>query len=374
MELNAGNERLKHRYFTYLREARQLGEHSIDQVAKALDRFEEHTRRRSFRELRIEQAISFKKRLATLNSKRGDRRLSKATVSTTLYALRDFVAWLAEQRGFRNRLRRTDADYFKPSRSDEAISRAPRQILVPTIEQIGGMLASMPTDSAVNRRNRTLVAFTIVTGARDDATASFRLKHLDLADRQLFQDAREVRTKFRKTFPTWFFPVGEVFVDVVADWKQELVKDHGFGPDDPLFPQTIVSFGTRGEVLAPRLGRSCWANADSIRKVFKLACAEARLPNFTPHSFRHTLAQLGSHLCTTPAEYKAWSQNLGHEGALVTLTSYGTLPGYTQKQLIAGIWKRIGNSDPSPKSQDCVTPVLPQRDTASPSIGRALNI
>ena len=54
--------------------------------------------------------------------------------------------------------------------------------------------------------------------------------------------------------------------------------------------------------------------------------------------FRHTLAQLGSHVCTTPAEYKAWSQNLGH--ALVTLTSHGTLPGYTQRELIAGIWKR----------------------------------
>ena len=54
------------------------------------------------------------------------------------------------------------------------------------------------------------------------------------------------------------------------------------------------------------------------------------LPDFKPHSFRHTLAQLGSHLCTTPAEYKAWSQNLGRAGVLVTLTRYGTLPNYTQ--------------------------------------------
>ena len=30
MKLNTTNERLKHRYFIYLREARQLGEHSID--------------------------------------------------------------------------------------------------------------------------------------------------------------------------------------------------------------------------------------------------------------------------------------------------------------------------------------------------------
>jgi hypothetical protein len=41
MELNAANERLKHRYFVYLREA---------------DRFEEQNHRRSFREFRIERA------------------------------------------------------------------------------------------------------------------------------------------------------------------------------------------------------------------------------------------------------------------------------------------------------------------------------
>ena len=93
-------------------------------------------------------------------------------------------------------------------------------------------------------------------------------------------------------------------------------------------------------MLPARLKRECWANADPIRKVFKEACVLAGLPDFKPHSFRHTLAQLGSHLCTTPAEYKAWSQNLGHDGALVTLTSYGTLPGYTQRELIAGIRKR----------------------------------
>ena len=100
-----------------------------------------------------------------------------------------------------------------------------------------------------------MLAFTILTGARDNATASFRLKHLDLADHQLFQDARDVRTKFRKTFSTWFFPVGEDFVAIVAEGKTELEAIHAFGPDDPLFPQTDVSFGPQGEVLAPRLSK-----------------------------------------------------------------------------------------------------------------------
>ena len=57
---------------------------------------------------------------------------------------------------------------------------------------------------------------------------SLDLKHLDIAKRELFQDAREVRTKFAKTFPTWFFPVGEDVVVVVAEWIAEL-EAMGFG-------------------------------------------------------------------------------------------------------------------------------------------------
>lgn len=110
---------------------------------------------------------------------------------------------------------------------------------------------------------------------------------------------------------------------------------------DPLFPQTEVAFGPGGEVLPARLKRECWANADPIRKVFKQACVAAGLPVFKPHSLRHTIVQLGAHVCKSPAEFKAWSQNLGHDGVLVTLTSYGTLPGYTQRELIRGLSERL---------------------------------
>lgn len=340
MKLNPANERLKHRYFSYLRNARQLGEHSIDQVVKALDRFEEHTRRRAFREFRTEQAESFKKALANTRVQRGDGRLSKATTSATLHSLRDFFIWLSDQRGFRNRMQRTDADYFRPSRSDEAISRGRRPKPVPGLDQIRTMLGAMPAATSIDRRNRAIVALTILTGARDNATASLLMRHLDLADRQLFQDAREVRTKFRKTFPTWFFPVGEDFEVVLVEWKRELEADHGFGPDDPLFPQTEVALSPSGEVLPPRLKRHCWANADPIRKVFKLACAAAGLPDFRPHSFRHTLAQLADDFCSTPGEYKSWSQNLGHDDVLVTLTSYGTVPDHKQRAIILGMVSR----------------------------------
>ena len=69
----------------------------------------------------------------------------------------------------------------------------------------------MPADTDIERRNRALIAFTLLTGGRDSAIASMKLKHIDLVDGRIIQDAREVRTKFSKTFTTYFFPVVESY-------------------------------------------------------------------------------------------------------------------------------------------------------------------
>ena len=54
------------------------------------------------------------------------------------------------------------------------------------------------------------------------------------------QDAREVRTKFSKTFTTWFFPVGEDVRRIVVDWVGYLDTLQLFGPVDPLFSATKI--------------------------------------------------------------------------------------------------------------------------------------
>jgi hypothetical protein len=48
------------------------------------------------------------------------------------------------------------------------------------------------------------------------------------------------------------------------------------------------------------------------------------VPYFNAHGFRTTLAQLGESVCQNPAQFKAWSQNLGHEGVLTTFLSHGS--------------------------------------------------
>ena len=42
-----------------------------------------------------------------------------------------------------------------------------------------------------------------------------KLKHVDLAAGAVYQDAREVKTKFSKSFTTFFFPVGDDIRQIV---------------------------------------------------------------------------------------------------------------------------------------------------------------
>jgi integrase len=334
MKINAANERIKYEYFSYLKEANQLGTQSIDAVAKALDRFETYTGRTDFKRFRREQAVAFKTKLASQLSARSGEKLSKATVRSTLLALKAFFLWLAREPGYRNHLQYDDGKFFNMSLKDTAIANAAREPRVPTLEQVRAVILGMPAATVFERRNRAVIAFILLTGARDDAAASMRLKHVDLAQGKVFQDAREVRTKFSKSFPTFFFPVGDDIVAMLADWIASLHSDHGFGLNDPLFPPTRMGSDGNGGFVAIGFEHQCWTTAAPIRAIFKVAFEGAGLCYFNPHSVRKTLTRLGMGLGLGDDGMKAWSQNLGHDDVQTTYRSYGHLPSERQGDLI----------------------------------------
>jgi integrase/recombinase XerC len=332
-KFNAKNERVKHRYLTFLTEAHRLSDATVDQVAAAITDFEQSTGHREFRLFRAEQAQSYKHRLAKLTSPSTKRPLSKATISSRLAALKVFFQWLCQQPSFR-KMNFTDADYFNLSGNDERIAKTVRQRPAPTIEQIRHVLQAMPCETAIQHRDRGLVAFTLLSGARDNAIASLSLKHVDIERRQLTQDAREVRTKNAKSMTTWFFPVGEDVEAIFSDWVHFLRTEMLWGLDDPLFPASKVAVGPSGHFENCGLDRKHWKSAAAIRDIFRDAFATAGLPYFNPHSFRKTLALYAYKKCNDFEALKAWSQNLGHTQMLTTLSSYGNIPPERQAEIL----------------------------------------
>jgi integrase len=342
---NPDNERVKRRYFAYLKEAKRRGEPSVDAAAKALNRFEIHTRFRNFKAFHYEQAVASKRYLAQQSNLRTGERLSKATLHSTLAALKAFFFWLAGQNGYRSAFTYSDADYFNLSDRDSRIAKTRLEKPAPSLEQVRQVIATMPAEDVIQRRDRALVAFILLTGARDGAVVSLKLKHLDLTQGRVIQDAREVATKFAKSFDTYFFPVGDDVRLIVEEWALYLERELLWGPYDPLFPSTRMDAGPDRLFRAVGLERRHWSSAGPIREVFRRAFAAAGLPYFAPHRLRKTLATLGEKRCHTPEEFKVWSQNLGHSQVLTTFTNYGEVSAGRQAELMRSLGADAGDKD-----------------------------
>lgn len=338
-KIHEENERLKCRYLTFLREAKRADHATVDKAADAILRFEQSTGSKPFKRFHIDQANIFKRQLeADVNSRTG-KPLSKATIDGTLRLVKVFFQWLSGQPGYRSRISYTDAEYFNLNRKDARIAHTSGDAPYPTMEQCRHAFSLMPTGTAIEKRNRAVFAFLMLTGARDGAIASARIKHVNLVEACFYQDAREVKTKFAKTFTTWFFPVDAAYLDCLTQWITYLRQDRLFGHEDALFPkpeQGLIEgcFATIG------LSRATYGNAGKIRQIIKEAFMNAGLPAFAPHSFRKTLVKYGDQLCTTREQFKAWSQNLGHDSVITTISAYCPVSSERQAELIRFIQQR----------------------------------
>jgi site-specific recombinase XerD len=90
---NANNERVKRKYFIFLKEAKRQNESSVDAVAKAISRFEVYTKYRDFKAFHSQQAVGFKADLAKQTNQQTGMPLSKSTMNSTLGQLKTFFQW-----------------------------------------------------------------------------------------------------------------------------------------------------------------------------------------------------------------------------------------------------------------------------------------
>jgi integrase len=345
---NSANERIKRRYLSFLKDAKGNSELTLDAATQALGRFEQYTRFRDFKTFHFEQAKAFKRHLSEQTAQRSGKPLSKSTIHATLNHLKRFFQWLAREPGYKSRIQYSEAEYFNLSDKDVRVATAKRHKKSPTIEQTKHVIDSMKIDNDIDKRNRALVAFTLLTAARDNAIASIKLKHIDLFERCFYQDAREVKTKFSKTFTTFFFPVGEEIFKIFEEWVLFLREVKLWGNDDPLFPATRVEAGNSRRFEVVGLKQEHWNTTSSIRKIFRDAFTAAGLQYYNPHSLRDTLTIFGEQICQTPEEFKAWSQNLGHEKVMTTFSSYGEVPARRQGEII----QNLGNPRVDKKTQE----------------------
>lgn len=334
------NLRIKRKYLVWLKDAKGFSEASIDKVAAAISTYERFLGGKDFRAFHPERARSFKQFMSRQRHPRTGAPLSASTIGATLRDLKSFFVWLADQSGYKSKITHADTDYFTPDRRSEQARRGALWKPHPSPEQVRHLVASMPDKTVIDRRNRALIAFLFLTASREGAAISLRLGHVDLNNRCVQFDGRSVNTKFGKVFTTAFFPMGGMLEDVLRDWIKELRQDHLFSNADPLFPKTRVGVGPSRRFEVQGIAREPWAAASGAAKIFKQAFENVGFPPYSPHRVRDTITQLANEHCRTPEDFKAWSQNMGHDDVLTTFRSYGTVAPGRQMDLMERFRRR----------------------------------
>lgn len=329
------NLRIKRKYLLWLADAKGCSATTVDRAAASIDRYDAFNKGGDLGALHAEKARAFKRHLEGARNPKTGKPLAASTLDGTLRDVKAFFSWLADQPGYRSRVSHSDATYFTPSRKVAKSARGGVYRPHPSPEQIRHVIRCMPTGTMVERRDRAILATLFLTGARDGALITLRLRNVDLVSSCVHFAGPDIDTKFGKVSTIWFFPVGDGIDQILRDWVDELRRDLLFGPDDPLFPKQTVGVGTNGGFEATGVAREPWASAAAVRDICKKAFEAAGIPPYTPHLLRKTLVDLANEHCETIEQFTAWSQNLSHDDVMTTLRSYGTVAPGRQGEIIA---------------------------------------
>lgn len=281
---------------------------TVDGILRHIWQFERRTSSVDFRLVTRKMIEDFKDELIGRAEKSGREGLSASTIVHTFGDLKAFFAWLSTQDGYKRSITARIYNHFNSTRHLVELAGAAAQKFVPSSDEIRKVLAGMPSETPAQRRDRAIIAALFLFGVRDGALVSLRLKHVDIDCRQLFQDAREVNTKFSKTSVVDWFPVGDDMECTVTDWIAKL-RSMGAQDDALLFPKTPF----KPWIGCHNVEFNVPTSKKQVREVLRKATAAAGIPYFKPHAVRSTVAKLCDEWATSLRDMKALSQNLGHE-------------------------------------------------------------
>lgn len=330
-------------YIEYLRDAKRRAEATIVAVERALCTFEKGSKLADFAHFDRHAA----KRFTSWLEKEGPsgKGTSAKQMYHTLHHIRSFLQWLAFRPGYKSRIHLVDIDYLSIDRKKMQEVTGPNVVDWPSKEHVLALTASIEPESDVDRRDRALISFLLLSGMRDMAVATLPVGCFDPRTLEVNQfPEKGVETKFSKKLITHLFVFDDQLLGFVLDWVEYLTQDRKFSASDPMFPRNRVVRDTEtGEFTSTDCEPVFWKSAGPIREILKTRSRHASLPYFRPHAFRHATAQLAARQCTSPEEFRAVSQNLGHENVGTTLTCYAKLSAERTKDVMTSIdFRRIG--------------------------------
>lgn len=321
------NELIKKRYFSYLEESEGYSQSSIQAHENAIILWQQFAEHEDFGKFNKTKAKDFKEWLKEKPSKGFTKKINLSYCYHNLQRLKKFFSWLAQQPNYKSRIIQTDIQFLNLSKKETRAALATKRNKIPTLDEVIQVIESIDPKTEIDMRDRALICFTLLTGARITAISSLPIESFDKNGLTVDQNPKlGVKTKFSKRIVTTFFPISyEPAQKHFIEWFDYLVTKKDFAPTDPIFPATKLENGKEninyyntGEVEM-----KFWQNSSSARKIFEKRFTNARVPYYHPHTLRHLVVREFTKIPLTEEEKKAISQNLGHENVGTTFGSYG---------------------------------------------------
>ena len=332
--VNIKNEMVKRKFFKWLKEAHGRCNATVNSIEKAILIYEDFTGLADFATFNSDKAVEFKEWLKKRKNKNNP--LTLTTYCTYLRYMRTFFLWLAWQPGYKSKITVDTVDYLKPLEKEKRIATQyiPRNF--PLQEYVIKLAGSINARTEIDKRDRAMISFTLLSGMRDKSIVTLPLGCFDENDLAIDQNPKlGVQTKFSKHVLTILPVFDDKLLGYLIEWVK-LLKSKGYGSQDPLFPRAKadkgmddLSFETASEVEP-----FFWQGTGRIREIFKKRSQEAGLPYYPPHTFRHLAFDLAFRSCKNGEEMKAISQNFGHEHIATMLSSYANYPTQRLSEII----------------------------------------
>jgi len=322
-------------YDKFLRSKRTYSEKTKKKYMQYFRYLEIYLQGKPLKKISLEGICGFSKYIDSLEH--NHRQLASVTKINIYSKLGNFFEWLSNLSGYKSVINYDMLSYFKLSNKEKSqMKRAMIAKKYPSELEVLTIIKSIESTTVFGRRDRAIIAYLFLTGARIEAASTMKIKLLDIENMVAYQLCDQgVKTKYSKNIETTIPLFNEEIISELKNWYHELVNTLGFTGECPLFPKSELNLHGEYIVFAnsDRLSQH-FMNKNSMASIVTKHCKKAGFPAYHCHSFRDGHVGVMNKRIHSAEEMKAISVNIGHENILTTIRDYGDIDSKKAHEII----------------------------------------
>lgn len=196
-------------------------------------------------------------------------------------------------------------------------------------------LIDFPENNVIDRRDKALLCFLLLSAGRIDAIRTAPIGSFNTTNYDFIQDPQlGMKTKYSKYIDSTLFRFKQEYIDIIVNWVNLLIKDYKFDKSAPLFPKITIDFKDTSKYIVTK---EFYKKQGSISSILRKRFKNIGQKRFSAHKFRHLALDTAFGLIRSGKQFKAISQNVGHESMTTALKHYANMAPHEYKEIIRNI-------------------------------------